>query len=124
MLTVKKLIDNDSLNNLIQDTLLDFFNNAYGNRESLLVESLSPHKTLESSDDMSDNLRRCTCVVIDSIDRDEAVSIFRSLKITLNLKGHAGYPGGEADEDLGAYDLLIEESALLMLMTKYARDGR
>lgn len=109
MITADKLI-RTSYGDKLRAKLLDFFNNAYGETQALVLGSITYSPDVKM-DQMVEHLHMCTLVKIDSF-----VQTGEDISMVLTLMGHDGYPGGENSRELCTLNFRIKETALTILI--------
>lgn len=109
MITADKLIKT-SYGNKLRSVLLDFFNNAYGETQAIILGSITYTPDIKQ-DQMVEHLHRCTRVDVESF-----VQTGDEISMVLELRGHGGYPDGDYDKSLCTVNFRIKETALTILL--------
>lgn len=109
MITPEKLIAT-SYGNIVRNKLLDFFNNAFGDTQALVLGAITYSPDIKQ-DEMVQHLHHCTEVRVNSF-----VQAGPDISMVLELRGHGGYPGGETDKSLCTVNFRIKSTALTILL--------
>lgn len=109
MITIDKLAGSKYIE-VLPAALLNTFNNAFDKDLSIILIGISHNYSVGQVTDM---LHKCTDVIIHNMVHTDHVSLY------LELRGHSGYPGGEHEDVLGTFVLIITEIALNLILTNY-----